>query len=247
MSKVLITGGTGKIGRSLVASMIADGHTVVFTTTDKKNGELLINELPFNNENAYCIEGKFENELSISRIVDNLPFKIDSIIHNARNIKTSVIGSGGKITCDQFSEELFLAVTFPYLLSNALIDCGHEVKDIIFISSMYGVVAPTPSLYKDFKMQSPVNYGVAKAAQIHLAKEMAVRLSSQEVRVNCISYGGVEGRVDDEFLNRYKALTPMNRMLNESDLYPPVQFFLNNRSLAITGENLKIDGGWTIS
>tara|TARA_R110000868_G_scaffold118059_2_gene313289 strand:- start:19111 stop:19854 length:744 start_codon:yes stop_codon:yes gene_type:complete len=247
MSKVLITGGTGKIGSSLVKSMIADGHIVVFTTTDKNKGDLLIQQIPFQNENASYIEVKFENDLSLNKIVENMPFKIDCIIHNARNISTSLIGNNGKITSDQFSEELFLAVTFPYLLSNALIDYGHKIKDILFISSMYGVVAPTPSLYKDFKMQSPVNYGVAKAAQIHLAKEMAVRLSNQEVRVNCISYGGVEGRVDADFLKRYKSLTPMNRMLNESDLYPPVQFFLNNRSLAVTGENIKIDGGWTIS
>lgn len=247
MSKVLITGGTGKIGSSLVKSMIADGHTVVFTTTDKNKGELLIQQLPFNKENANYIEVKFENDLSLMKIVDNMPFKIDSIIHNARNITTSIIGNDGKITSNQFSEELFLAVTFPYLLSNGLIEDGHNIKDIIFISSMYGVVAPTPSLYENFKMQSPVNYGVAKAAQIHLAKEMAIRLSDEEVRVNCISYGGVEGRVDDIFLQRYKSLTPMKRMLNESDLYPPVQFFLNNKSLAITGENIKVDGGWTIS
>ncbi len=247
MSKVLITGGTGKIGSSLVRSMVADGHTVVFTTTDKNKGELLIQELPFNNHNAYYIVVKFQNDLSLMEIVDSMPFKIDTIIHNARNIATSIIENDGKVTSNQFGEELFLAVTFPYLLSNSLIDSGHKIKDIIFISSMYGVVAPTPSLYENFKMQSPVNYGVAKAAQIHLAKELAVRLSDNGVRVNCISYGGVEGRVDDDFLARYKSLTPMKRMLNETDLYPPVQFFLNNKSLAITGENIKVDGGWTIS
>lgn len=246
MSKILITGGTGKIGSTLVRSMIADGHSVVFTTTDKKKGKLLVEELAFN-VNASYVEVKFEDDSSLEKIIDNMPFKIDCIIHNARNIRTSIIGENGKITSHQFNEELFLAVTFPYLLSNALLDNGHIIKDIIFISSMYGVVAPTPSLYENFNMQSPVNYGVAKAAQIHLAKEMAVRLSNKEVRVNCISYGGVEGRVDEGFLKRYKSLTPMKRMLNESDLYPPVQFFLNNESLAITGENIKIDGGWTIS
>jgi NAD(P)-dependent dehydrogenase (short-subunit alcohol dehydrogenase family) len=247
MSNVLITGGTGKIGSSLVRSMIADGHSVVFTTTDKNKGELLIQQLPFNSDNAHYIKVKFENDLSVNEIVDKIPYDIDCIIHNARNITTSLIGKDGKVSSDQFSEELFLAVTFPYLLSNGLIDNGHKIKDIIFISSMYGVVAPTPRLYDNFKMQSPVNYGVAKAAQIHLAKEMAVRLSDIEVRVNCISYGGVEGRVDDNFLIRYKSLSPMKRMLNETDLYPPVQFFLNNKSLAITGENIKVDGGWTIS
>ena len=52
---------------------------------------------------------------------------------------------------------------------------------------MYGSVAPNPSLYDDFHSESSINYGVVKAAQIHLVKELAVRLGSNS-RVNAISY-----------------------------------------------------------
>jgi hypothetical protein len=35
-------------------------------------------------------------------------------------------------------------------------------------------------------------------------------------------------------------------MLKHDDLYPPVKYIIDNPKLNITGENLKVDGGWTI-
>ena len=57
---------------------------------------------------------------------------------------------------------------------------------------MYGIVPPNPNLYKKGESGTPIHYGVAKAALIHLTKELAIRLSDKQVRVNSISYGGVE-------------------------------------------------------
>ena len=50
----------------------------------------------------------------------------------------------------------------------------------------------------------------------------------------------------DEFKKRYSKMNPMKRMLNELDLFPPVEFLLNNPLAAITGQNIQIDGGWTV-
>jgi NAD(P)-dependent dehydrogenase (short-subunit alcohol dehydrogenase family) len=247
MRKVLITGGTGKIGSILVKQMINDGHAVVFTTTTSEKGQQLISELGDHKHNAFYIASTFTEEGAAANIVQQLPFEIDAIIQNARSLSSLKIEEDGSVGASQFNMELFMAVTFPYLLSHKVISSCSTLRDIIFIGSMYGTVAPSPGLYTDFEKQSPVNYGVAKAAQVHLTKELAVRYASRSVRVNCVSYGGVEGRVDEAFKKRYSQFTPLKRMLNETDLYPPVQFILNNPSMVMTGENIKIDGGWSIS
>ena len=110
---------------------------------------------------------------------------------------------------------------------------------------MYGVVAPTPSLYDNFEESSAVHYGVSKAAQIHLTKELAVRLAPK-IRVNCVSFGGIKGRTDENFENRYKNLTPLQRMLEEEDVVGPIDFLVSDNSTNMTGQNIKVDGGWTI-
>lgn len=246
MRSVLITGGTGKIGSVLVKNMVQDGHQVMFTTRSKKSGYNLIDKLNLNVEKCNPIELDFSNSNAINNLrsqIKNLP---DTLIHNARSLETLRLDKNGRINTEQFQTEFFNGITFPYQMNNLMIDLKAPLRDVLFISSIYGNVAPNPSLYENFKLESSINYGVTKAAQIHLVKELAVRLSSRQIRVNAISYGGLEGRVDSEFKKRYGKLTPMGTMLNNEDLYPPVKYFLDNDELKVTGENLKVDGGWTV-
>jgi len=246
MRKVLITGGTGLIGNQLVADMVKDNHYVMFTTRHKKAGDELISKQALNPKRCIPIELDFSLKGALTKLKDQLPETPDTIIQNARSIETLKTDKKGKISNDKFQTEFFNGITFPYQLTNFLLENKAPLRDVMFICSIYGNVAPTPQLYESFEFDSPINYGVVKAAQIHLVKEMAVRLASRKIRVNAISYGGVEGRVDEAFKERYAKLTPSGRMLNLNDLYPPVQYFLNNPELNVTGENLKVDGGWTI-
>ena len=246
MRKVLITGGTGNIGSRLVVDLIKDGHSVYFTTRSKKSGERFLFEKGLDEKQCKAIELDFDVTDAISKCMEQLEELPDAIIHNARSLDTLKTNNDGRVDTAQFQREFFNGISFPYALTNAILDMKAPLKDVLFISSMYGTVAPTPSLYEDFKRQSPVNYGVVKAAQIHLVKELAIRLAPDHIRVNAISYGGVEGRTDETFKKRYSELAPSGRMLNHEDLYPPVKYFLSNPDLNVTGENLKVDGGWTI-
>ena len=101
-------------------------------------------------------------------------------------------------------------------------------------------------MYKNDLSNSPIQYSLAKSALHHLTKELAVRLSHSKIRVNCIAFGGVDGRVDNEFKNRYSKLTPLGRMLKEDEVVGPLEFLLSDSSSSITGEIISADGGWTI-
>lgn len=245
MRNVLITGGTGSVGTALIKGLCDDGHRVTFTTRNSEKGEAIIKSLGETDLVSY-IEVDFDKDDAIDTILNGLDEQTDAVIHNARNVAWLKINEDGTQSPEQWQGELYMAVTFPYSLTEALIRSGRPLKDVLFVSSMYGNVAANPHLYTDFHKQSPINYGVAKAAQIHLTKEMAVRYADKEIKANCISYGGVEGRVDDAFKERYAKLTPLKKMLTHDNLYPPVQYILNNKGLLMTGENLKVDGGWTI-
>lgn len=246
MRKILITGGTGNIGARLVKDMIENGHYVYFTTRSISSGKALIETLSIDKSMCKPIVFDFLQENAVEKVISQIVEFPDFVIHNARSLETLMVSEKGIVSMENFQQEFFNGVTFPYLLTMALLNNNLTLKDVIFISSMYGNVAPSPSLYDNFELQSPVNYGVVKSAQIHLAKELAVRLASKNVRVNVVSYGGVEGRVDDAFKERYSKLTPTGRMLSHDDLYPPIKYFLDNPNLNVTGENLKVDGGWTI-
>ncbi|RMA65989.1 SDR family oxidoreductase [Ulvibacter antarcticus] len=246
MANILITGGTGLLGFHMVKSMLNEGHKVVFTTRSKEKADNLLDENHLDRKNVSVIEIDFSSENFEDELMSQISIQFDVLIFNARNLDNLKIDNNGKVSAKQFQDEFAMAVTIPYLITNKILDEGHKVGDIIFIGSMYGSVAPNPQLYDNFEGQSPINYGIAKAAQIHLSKELAVRLAPSKIRCNTISYGGIEGRVDVEFKKRYARLTPLSRMLKLDDIYPPIKMLLDNAELPITGENIKIDGGWTI-
>lgn len=250
MKTLLITGGSGKVGFQLVSHFLKSGFRVVTTSRNKKRfleekAQVLDQE---HKENLNIIEVDFTSKKAIETIKEFLLKKellVNAIIHNARSLEFLKIEEDNSVSEENFAGEFFMDVIFPYRLSLEIRNIPNDLENLVFISSMYGVVAPTPSLYKDFHSSSPINYGVSKAAQIHLTKELAVRLAP-EIRVNCVSFGGIKGRTDDEFLKRYHSLNPQGKMLEEGDVVGPVEFLISGNSKNMTGQNIVIDGGWSI-
>jgi hypothetical protein len=250
MNEILITGGSGKIGFQLVNHFLSQNFKVITTTRDRnkfiKDRQLQLTDIQFNN--LKIIEVDFAKEDAVQTIISHLiseEINPKSIIHNARSLEYLKIEEDTSVTNQNFLGELLIDVVFPYQLTFEILKNTNKLENVIFISSMYGVVAPTPSLYENFHKSSPINYGVAKAAQIHLTKELAVRLAP-EIRVNCVSFGGIKGRVDEVFMSKYKSLNPQGKMLEESEVIGPLDFLVSDRSKNMTGQNIIVDGGWTI-
>jgi NAD(P)-dependent dehydrogenase (short-subunit alcohol dehydrogenase family) len=168
-----------------------------------------------------------------------------ALINNARNLDFLKVENGVTSRAN-FTQEFVLGVAVPYELSLRWSGMDGSLRNIINISSIYGIVPPNRALYDDGYTKSPVQYGVVKAAVIHLTRELAVRLAGHGVRVNCISYGGVEGRASPEFVARYAAMTPQRRMLQRAEVAGPVQFLLSEAAAGMTGHNLVYDGGFTV-
>lgn len=120
---------------------------------------------------------------------------------------------------------------------------GHG--SVIFISSMYGMVAPDMSLYEGTNMANPAGYGVSKAGLIQLAKYLATLLAP-DIRVNAISPGGVWRNQAEVFHQKYKNKTPLKRMASEEDMKGAIAYLSSDLSSYVTGSNLVIDGGFTI-
>jgi NAD(P)-dependent dehydrogenase (short-subunit alcohol dehydrogenase family) len=189
-------------------------------------------------------------ERGVERLVAELASRSlypDCLINNARSLDYLKTQDSGIVSRENFTSEYVLDVVVPYELTMLLAkQADSRLTKVVNIGSQYGSVAANLSLYDDPERQSPIHYSVAKGALVHLTRELAVRLAKQKVQINCVAFGGVEGRVDEAFKERYSNLCPMGRMLREDELAGPVELLLSSHSNGITGHTLMADGGWSL-
>ena len=65
------------------------------------------------------------------------------------------------------------------------------------------------------------------------------------MRVNALSPGGVLGGQDEQFLGKFTARVPLRRMAEDGDLTGPLLFLASDASRYVTGQELRVDGGFT--
>lgn len=94
-------------------------------------------------------------------------------------------------------------------------------------------------------MANPAAYSVSKGGLLQLTKWLATTLAPS-VRVNAVSPGGIERNQDPRFIDRYCRRTPLARMAKEEDLVSMIAFLSGDAASYITGENIRIDGGWGV-
>ena len=240
---VLITGGTGKIGSKLVEHFHSQGRTVVFTSRSDEN----IARTVAGRDNLQGIKVDFRDAQAADTVVaalDRLGIGEVSLVNNARDLAALGVDEDGTVPAENWLAEYRIDVVLPYQLSIALAKRG-GLKKVVNVSSMYGMNSFNPHLY-DGPFRPSLQYACAKAALIHLTKCLAVQFAPQKIAVNCVTYGGVEGRVDEAFKKRYAALCPMERMMRDGETVGAVDFLLSEKSAYMTGQNIVVDGGWGV-
>lgn len=247
---LLITGGTGKLGRLLVRHFLEKGHVVIATGRSEDSIRLLEREHETAQDRLHVFAADFTREGAANLLASVLAeqgLMPDGLINNARCLEFLQVDANGTVPRSNFVNEFVVDVVAPYELTLALThQDGSCLQRIVNIGSQYGLVAANPSLYADARTQSPLHYSVAKAALAHLTRELAVRLASKKVQVNCVAFGGIEGRVDEAFRSKYASLCPMGRMLTAADVPGPVEFLLSDASAGMTGQVVLVDGGWSV-
>ena len=234
---VLITGGTGVVGEALHPRFAEQHYNVVLTSRSHKNRD---------NAETISIDLLAENAITnLLEEIDKRKIKVTHLINNFRNTENLAPNNEGHPSPHHWQDEYRAAVTVPYELTTALAKIGH-LESVINITSIYGVTAANMNLYDWNPAASPVHYDIAKAAEIHLTKELAVRLAPSNIRVNAIAYGGVRGRAPKEFEEKYENMCPLGGMLNPEDLPGTALFLASNDAEKITGQTISVDGGWSI-
>ena len=94
-------------------------------------------------------------------------------------------------------------------------------------------------------MASPAAYAASKGGVFQLTRWLATTIAPS-VRVNAISPGGVARGQPDSFVQKYTARTPLKRMAQEQDFCGAAAYLASDASAYVTGQILRVDGGWGV-
>tara|TARA_B100002051_G_C16158316_1_gene356901 strand:- start:114 stop:401 length:288 start_codon:yes stop_codon:yes gene_type:complete len=95
-------------------------------------------------------------------------------------------------------------------------------------------------------MSSPIEYSAIKAGIISITKYLSKYYKNKNLRVNCVSPGGIYNNQTENFLNNYKKSCNSKGILNTEDILGTILFLISNNSLYINGQNIVVDDGWSL-
>lgn len=115
---------------------------------------------------------------------------------------------------------------------------------------MYGLVSPDFEIYNKYPDYfNSMQYGAAKAAIIQLTRYYANYFAEKGICVNCISPGpfpSLEVQKNIGFIDELIKRVPLKRIGNPKEITGALLLLSTAASDFITGQNIVIDGGWTI-
>lgn len=243
---VFVTGGLGQIGREIVTRFLEDGAFVYVADKEKKMRRELENTLKSAKFKKYqYISVDVTSEKSIQAAHKKLTRHVDILINCA--------GIGVYTPFEtRESDDLdrVYAVNLKGTILCSKIFSADMVKRksgrIINIGSIYGITTPDFSIYGSSGRNSSEIYGATKAGIIHTTKYLAAYLAPHNILVNAVSPGGVFNHQDPYFVERYTKKTPLARMAEPSDLTGAILFLASDEARYITGQNIAVDGGFTV-
>ena len=120
---------------------------------------------------------------------------------------------------------------------------------VVVISSTFHLCrSATPKFdhYEGTHMTSPVEYAAIKSGIISITRWLSKYHANKGIRVNCVSPGGILDKQPEVFLERYRQSCTNIGMLHSNQVANAIIFLLSSASLAINGQNLIVDDGWSL-
>ena len=240
----LITGGGTGLGKAMTTSMVEAGAKVVITGRREEPLAETVDELGADSV-AYLL-----HDVTKTNEADSFLEKV-SAIFGEPSILINNAGVHHKVPAEDETDEGLqsilnihlngaLALTNPWAKRRMAKQSG----SVIFISSMSAIMG----------IPQVTAYSAAKSAIAGVTRSLAVEWAPHGIRVNAIAPGWIESPMlhkaldnDPERKQRILSRTPMNSFGQGSDIGNAAVFLCSSAAKFITGHQLVVDGGASIS
>ena len=242
----IVTGSTKGIGRAIAVALAEHGAKVIVSSRDKDRVAATEKALRDSGHEVTGVACNIGRKHELQALVDAAHTaygEIDIVVGNA------AINPHYGATLE-ISDEIFAKVMSSNIQSNLWLTqmVAPEMRArrdgvIIIVSSIGGLRGS----------EVIGTYNVSKAADMQLARNLAVELGPDNIRVNCIAPGLVKTDFaralweNPEFADPRIAATPLRRLGEPEDIAGTAVYLASAAGRWVTGQTLIVDGGVTIA
>jgi NAD(P)-dependent dehydrogenase (short-subunit alcohol dehydrogenase family) len=242
---ILVTGGAGLYGKCIVEGLAEADGTVITASRNLESGQKVAKDFRSKGLDVHAMQVDQADHNSVIALKEEILKKFGRLNVFVNNAVARPMKSYNA-PIEDFAESMRVNATGAVDIIREMADLIEKSKggSIINISSMMGMYGPILSNYEGTNMGDlPSDYFFHRAGLINLTRYLAQMFAGRNVRINCISPGGLFNNQPERFLENYCKKVPVRRMANNDDIKGLVVLLASEAGAYINGENILMDGG----
>ena len=266
----LVVGGRGYLGTRFSAALAECGGKVYSADLPQVSPAAQKDTNPISQEGIVQRDVNVTNEDSVLALVDGIlsdTSHIDTLVYSVTAKPDDFYYPFTECSLEGWQKVFKAEMDGLFMVTQQVGRSMEKVNqgNIILLSSMYGVVGNDQRIYeganlsmlyvgndagahedKGKQIYSHAAYPAVKGGVIALTRYLAAYWEGRNIRVNCVSPGGVEHAGENrKFVQQYSSRVPLGRKATADEIASAVVFLASDASSYINGHNLIADGGWT--
>jgi len=235
----IVTGGASGLGYAIARKFAAKNiRTIIMGRNEAKLREAC-ESIGANSEYVKCDVTDFKLLPGIVDSIIKKYGKIDILVNNAGiHLKKPFL----EVTDEEFNQVLLTNTAAVFSMTREVVRVMKERHS--------GSVLNISSMAAQYGIPLVIAYSAAKAAVEGMTRNMAVELSPEGIRVNCIAPGFIKTKMsgkaldnDPERKRKVLSRTPMGRLGTPEEVADAAYYLVSDEASFITGVVLPVDGG----
>lgn len=241
--KVLVTGGSKGIGKDIAVSFAKLGANVIITGRDETSLSAAVEELKQIHSHCSYLVADMQDVQSVYDMVDEAVLALGGLDVLVNNAGVNIPKPALEVTEGDWDRVLDTNLKGAFFCSQRVGKYMTEQGSgrIINIVSQMAFVGYIKR----------AAYCSSKGGAVQLTKALAIEWAPYNVKVNAVAPTFIETDFtknmfdDQDFYRDVMSRIPLGKMPKPSDVTGAVLFLASNMANFITGETIKVDGGWT--
>ena len=233
--KILITGASGGIGKSLIRKFYDLGGSILATGTKIEKLEALKTEF----KKIKIKPFKLDNHSEIEKFVEESFKELNGLDILVNNAGITLDNISLRLTEENWKKVLDINLTSTFLM------CKFAIKKML--KNKNGKIINITSIVGHTGNLGQANYAASKSGIIGFSKSLAIEYAKKNININCVSPGFIETEmtkgINDDFKKVLIQKIPSGTLGKPEDVANCVAFLASNLSNYITGETLHVNGG----